>query len=92
MCKGNYPRRPETAFGQVELSIPRDREGRYYPSSLQPYARRQVDLGEVAVALYAAGVSRRKTAEGMSLLLGHCHTHETISATADQVLKEVEVS
>lgn len=90
MCKGNYSRRPETAFGQVELSIPRDREGRYYPSSLQPYAHRQVDLGEVAVALYAAGVSRRKTAEGMSLLLGHRYTHETISAITDQVLEAAE--
>jgi transposase-like protein len=57
---------------------------------LQPYARRQVDLGEVAVALYAAGVSQRKAAEGMSLLLGHRYTHETISAITDQVLKEVE--
>ena len=87
---GYYPRKLETAFGQVELSIPRDREGRYYPSLLQPYARRQVDLGEVAVALYAAGVSQRKAAEVMSLLLGHRYTHETISALTDQVLKEVE--
>ncbi len=51
-----------TSFGQVELAIPRDREGRYYPSLLQPYARRQVDVGEVAVALYTAGVSQRKAA------------------------------
>ena len=29
---GYYPRKQEPAFGQVELSIPRDREGRYYPS------------------------------------------------------------
>lgn len=47
-----------TTFGQVEVAIPRDREGRYYPSfpllsqmclpvgqSSQPYTRRQVDVG-----------------------------------------------
>ncbi|RTI07585.1 IS256 family transposase, partial [Thermus scotoductus] len=84
---GYYPRKLETAFGQVELSIPRDREGRYYPSLLQPYARRQVDLGEVAVALYAAGVSQRKAAEILSLLLGHRYSHETLSALTDQVLE-----
>ncbi|RTH98779.1 IS256 family transposase, partial [Thermus scotoductus] len=39
---------------------------------------------------YAAGVSQRKAAEVMSLLLGHRYTHETISALTDQVLKEVE--
>ena len=42
---GYYPRKLETAFGQMELAIPRDREGRYYPSFLQPYARRLVDVG-----------------------------------------------
>lgn len=87
---GYYPRKLETAFGQVELAIPRDREGQYYPSLLQPYARRQVDVGEVAVALYAAGLSQRKAAEVMSLLLGHRYTHETISAITDQVLEGAE--
>jgi len=44
----------------------------------------------VAVALYAAGVSQRKAAEVMSLLLGHRYTHETISALTDQVLEGAE--
>jgi putative transposase len=64
---GYYPRRLETTFGQVDLKVPRDREGQYYPAFLKPYARRLVDVGEVAVALYAAGVSQRKAAEVMGL-------------------------
>jgi putative transposase len=47
---GYYPRRLETTFGQVDLKVPRDREGQYYPAFLKPYARRLVDVGEVAVA------------------------------------------
>lgn len=43
----------------------------------------------VAVALYAAGVSKRKSAEVMSLLLGHRYSHETVSALTDQVLEKV---
>ncbi|BCZ86515.1 hypothetical protein TthAA11_06970 [Thermus thermophilus] len=58
---GYYPRKLETTFGQVDLKVPRDRESRYYPAFLKPYARRLVDVGEVAVALYAAGVSQLKT-------------------------------
>ena len=46
----------------MDLKVPRDREGQYYPAFLKPYARRLVDVGEVAVALYAAGVSQRKAA------------------------------
>jgi len=44
----------------------------------------------VAVALYAAGVSQRKAAEVMSLLLGHRYTQETISGLTDQVLEGTE--
>jgi transposase-like protein len=67
---GHHPRKLESAFGQVDLKVPRGRGGRYYPASFQPYARRLVDVGEVAVALYAAGVSQRKAAEVMGLLFG----------------------
>ena len=47
----------------------------------------------MAVALYAAGVSQRKAAEILSLLLGHRYSHETLSArkvaslTTDEVLE-----
>jgi putative transposase len=87
---GYYPRRLETTFGQVDLKVPRDREGQYYPAFLKPYARRLVDVGEVAIALYAAGVSQRKAAEVMGLLLGHRYSHETISAMTEEVLQGVE--
>ena len=85
---GHYSRKLETAFGQVGLAIPRDREGRYYPSLLQPYARRLVDVGEVAIALYASGVTQRKAAEVLQLLFGMRYTHQTISTLTDQVLQE----
>ncbi len=39
------------------------------------------------MALYAAGVSQRKAAEILSLLLGHRYSHETLSALTDQVLE-----
>ena len=87
---GHYSRKLETAFGQVGLAIPRDREGRYYPSLLQPYARRMVDVGEVAIALYASGVTQRKAAEVLQLLFGMRYTHQTISTLTDQVLQAAE--
>jgi putative transposase len=40
--------------------------------------------------LYATGVSQRKAAEVMSLLLGHRYSHETISAMTEEVLQAVE--
>jgi len=56
-------------------------------------------VGEVAIALsvfpcrgssYASGVSHRKAAEILGLLLGHRCSHETLSALTDQVLEAAE--
>ena len=63
------------------LAIPRDREGRYYPSLLQPY---RWTWG----TLYASGVTQRKAAEVLQLLFGMRYTHQTISTLTDQVLQE----
>lgn len=86
---GYYPRSLDTSYGRLQLQIPRDRDGRYYPSFLQPHQRRTVELGEVATALYAAGLSQRKAAEVLSLLLGHRYTHATISHITDAVMEQV---
>lgn len=51
---------------------------------------RLVDVGEVAVALYAAGVPQRKAAEALGLLLGHRYSHKTPSSLTDQVLRAAE--
>ena len=49
---GYYPRKLETTFGQVDLKVPRDREGQYYPAFLKPYARRLVDVGGQPKAMF----------------------------------------
>jgi len=68
---GHYPRKLETAFGEVELEAPRDRLGGYTPSFLPRYARRTPDLADLVLALYASGVSDRKAARIVGLLFGY---------------------
>jgi len=85
---GYYPRTLDTPYGRLALQVPRD--GRYYPALRHPSSRRTVDLGEVAVALSAAGRSWRTVAEIMALLLGHRSTHETVSRITDEVMARVE--
>ena len=49
---GYYPRKLETTSGQVDLKVPRDREGQYYPAFLKPYARLLVDVGGQPKAMF----------------------------------------
>jgi putative transposase len=64
---GYYPRRLETTFGQVDLKVPRDREGQYYPAFLKPYARRLVDVGGVSRRLRSGGRSPQDSPFGADL-------------------------
>ena len=66
-----YPRKLETAFGEVGLEVPRDRGGRCTPSFLPRYARRTPDLADLVLALYASSVSDRKVARVVGLLFGY---------------------
>ncbi|NGO40146.1 hypothetical protein G4L39_12185 [Limisphaera ngatamarikiensis] len=87
---GHYRRTLQTPFGQVDLSITRDLEGGYYSSFFIPYQRRLVDVGEVAIALYASGITHSKAAETLGLLPGRRYSPEILSALTDQVLEAAE--
>jgi len=89
-ANGHYPRRLETAFGEVELKLPRGREGRYTPSFLPRYTRRTPDLADLVLALYASGVSDRKVAQIVGLLFGYRYSHETVSNLTELVQEEVD--
>jgi Transposase and inactivated derivatives len=89
-ANGHYPRKLETAFGAVELKVPRDRKGQYTPSFLPRYARRTPDLTDLVLALYASGVSDRKVAQIVGLLFGYRYSHETVSNLTELVQEEVE--
>ncbi len=87
---GTYPGKLPTPFGQVELRVLRDRQGRFRPSLFAPYARRTVDLSDLVLILYAVGVSDRKVGEVMGHLLGHRYSHTTVSRITELVLEQGE--
>ena len=71
---GTRPRTLETRVGTVELSIPKLREGSYFPPFLQPRRRWEQAFVNVVAEAYVGGVSTRKVeavveamgAQGMS--------------------------
>ena len=50
---GFYERKVKTKFGEIEdLSVPRDREGRFRSAALEPYSR-SIGLDELIISLYS---------------------------------------
>jgi putative transposase len=56
---GTSAKAVQTPEGPLELSIPRDRHGRFDPASIDKYRRRFPGFDDKIIALYARGTSAR---------------------------------
>jgi putative transposase len=56
-------RKLETQLGQLDVRIPRLREGSYFPSFLEPRCRLHASLAQVVMEAYTQGISTRKMTE-----------------------------
>lgn len=78
-----------TDTGKLELSIPRDRHGRFDPVLIGKYRRRFAGFDEKIIALYARGMTTREIAGHIGELYGAEISPDLVSAVTDSVLEEV---
>ena len=78
-----------TPEGALELSIPRDRHGRFDPALIGKYRRRFPGFDDKIIALYARGVSTRDIQAHVRELYGIEISPDLVSAVSDAVLDEV---
>ena len=78
-----------TEVGDLELAIPRDRNGTFTPM-LVPKGQRRLDgLDGMIISLYAGGMTLRDIQHHLASTLGTDLSHETISKVVDQIGDEV---
>lgn len=53
----------KTQMGELEIKVPRDRNGEYEPKIISKYNRNADGMEEKILSLYACGMSRRDIAE-----------------------------
>src|SRR5688572_3484665 len=78
-----------TPEGSMELSIPRDRHGRFDPALIAKYQRRFPGFDDKIIALYARGMSTRDIQAHVRELYGIEVSPDLVSAVTDQVIDEV---
>ncbi len=78
-----------TSDGAIELSIPRDRHGRFDPALIAKYRRRFPGFDEKIIALYARGMSTRDIQAHVRELYGIEVSPDLVSAVTDAVIDEV---
>ena len=78
-----------TEVGDVELRIPRDRDGSFIPMLVRKGQRRLDGLDAMIVSLYAGGMTIRDIQHHLASTIGTDLSHETISKITEEVADEV---
>src|SRR5215203_340251 len=86
---GTTAKTVSSEVGDVELAIPRDRNGTFTPQLLPKGSRRLGGLDEMIISLYAGGMTLRDIQHHPVCTIGTELSHETISKITDQVAEEV---
>ena len=76
-------------IGDIELSIPRDRDGSFTPRLVPKGSRRLGGLDDMIISLYAGGMTVRDIQHHLVSTIGTDLSHETISKITDAVAEEV---
>jgi transposase-like protein len=86
---GTFPKTVGTEIGDVELAVPRDRNGTFSPMLVPKGVRRLDGLDAMIVSLYAGGMTVRDIAHHLAATIGTELSHDTISKIVDAVADEV---
>ena len=86
---GTTPKTIATQVGDVDLAVPRDREGSFTPRLVPKGSRRLGGLDEMIISLYAGGMTVRDISYHLEATLGTELSHDTISNITDAVTEEI---
>ncbi|WP_243697317.1 IS256 family transposase, partial [Aeromicrobium phragmitis] len=82
---GSYPKTVASQVGEIDLAIPRDRDGSYVPRLVPVGSRRLGGLDEMIVSLYAGGMTLRDIEHHLVSTIGVETSYETISKIVDEI-------
>jgi len=87
---GRTAKRLKTAAGEIDLEIPRDREGSFEPKLVPKGQRRFPGFDEKVIALYARGMTTREIQSHLKELYKVEVSPSLISTVTDAVLDDVK--
>ena len=88
---GKSRKRLKSEDGEMEIAVPRDRNGTFEPKVISKHQRRWNGLDEKIIALYARGMTVRDIQAQLEDLYGVEISPGLISEVTDEVLEEVKI-
>jgi len=87
---GHYSKKVRSSDGDVEIRVPRDRNGDFEPQIVPKYGSNTNELEKKILGLYARGVSTRDIQDTLTELYGVDVSPSLISKVTDKVWDQVE--
>ena len=79
----------KTQLGEVDIKVPRDRQGKYEPKIIGKYDRNAEGMEEKILALYACGMGQRDISEQIKELYNVEISPELVSKISEKIMPEV---
>ncbi len=76
--------------GQVQVQVPRDRDGSFEPQIVKKRQRRLTGVDEIVLSLYAKGLTTGEISAHFAEIYGASVSKETISRITDKVVEEMQ--
>lgn len=88
---GYYPKTIKSSSGEVEISVPRDRNGEFEPQLIGKGQSRLTQFDDQILSCYARGMSTRDIAATFEEMFGAKVSHSVISKVTESVQEQVEI-
>src|SRR3954453_2564354 len=76
--------------GEVEIEVPRDRDGSFDPQLVKKRQRRLSDVDEVVLSLYAKGLTTGEISAHFADVYGASVSKDTVTRITDRVIEEMQ--
>lgn len=87
---GFYSRTIHTEFGDLTISIPRDRNSEFKQQTIAPYKRSNDILESFVIHMFKKGVTTSEISDLLEKMYGHHYTPQTISNMTKVMSEQVE--
>lgn len=83
---GRTQKKVKSQLGLVDLSVPRDRDGRFEPQVVEKRQKDVIGIEEKVLSMYGRGQSQRDIQETIKEIYGFDISHETVSKITDKIM------
>lgn len=77
------------AAGEVDVDVPRDREGTFAPVIVKKRQRRLTEVDQIVLSLYAKGLTTGEISAHFAEIYGASVSKDTVSRITDKVIEEM---